>query len=474
MKLLNYAVNNRIIYFMDGVIKYIEDNKENAIADLKSILEIPSISNDVDRKNDMLRCAEWVKNQLLSAGMNDVKIYPTSGHPIVFGQWLNAGNQLPTVLIYGHYDVQPVDPIELWSSPPFEPVIKDGKIYARGATDDKGQFLIHLEAIKAFLKTTDKLPINVKVIIEGEEEIGSVNLEPFLKENKDLLSCDYVVISDTSMYEKGLPSICYALRGLVYMQIDVTGPNRDLHSGSFGGAVENPINALASIISKLKDEKGKILIDGFYDDVLPLTEEEREEFKRLPYDEEKFKKELGVEELTGEEGYTTLERLSARPTLDCNGIWGGFQGEGAKTVLPSRAGAKISMRLVPNQKPEKIAQLFEAYVRKIAPEGVTVEITNLHGGNPSITPIDTPAIKAAKAALKQGFDVEPVFIREGGSIPIVSSFKEILGADTVLLGFGLPDENAHSPDEHFDLENFYYGILSVVYFYNELSKIDSK
>lgn len=459
---------------MDGVIKYIEDNKEKAISDLKSILEIPSISNDADRKNDMLKCAEWVKNQLLSAGMNDVKIYPTSGHPIVFGQWLNAGNQVPTVLIYGHYDVQPVDPIELWSSPPFEPVIKDGKIYARGATDDKGQFLIHLEAIKAFLKTTEKLPINIKVIIEGEEEIGSVNLEPFLKENKDLLSCDYVVISDTSMYEKGLPSICYALRGLVYMQIDVTGPNRDLHSGSFGGAVENPINALASIISKLKDEKGKILIDGFYDDVLPLTEEEREEFRRLPYDEEKFKKELGIEELTGEEGYTTLERLSARPTLDCNGIWGGFQGEGAKTVLPSRAGAKISMRLVPNQKPEKIAQLFEAYVRKITPEGVTVKITNLHGGNPSITPIDTPAIKAARAALKQGFGVEPVFIREGGSIPIVSSFKEILEADTVLLGFGLPDENAHSPDEHFDLENFYYGILSVVYFYNELSKIDSK
>jgi len=459
---------------MEKVIKYIEENRENAISDLKSLLEIPSISNDVDMKEDMTRCAEWVKNQLISIGLKDVKIYPTSGHPIVFGQWLEAGKQFPTILIYGHYDVQPVDPIELWSTPPFDPVVKDGKIYARGATDDKGQFLIHIEAIEAFLKTTGRLPINVKVIIEGEEEIGSANLEPFLEENKDLLSCDYVVISDTSMYEKGLPSICYALRGLAYMQLDVTGPNRDLHSGSFGGGVENPINALANIIAKLKNEKGKILIDGFYDDVLPLTEEEREEFKRLPYDEEKFKKELGVEELTGEEGYTTLERLSARPTLDCNGIWGGFQGEGAKTVLPSKAGAKISMRLVPNQKPEKIAELFESYVKKITPKGVKVKITNLHGGNPSITPIDTPAIKAARIALKKGFGVEPVFIREGGSIPIVSSFKEILGADTVLLGFGLPDENAHSPDEHFDLENFHYGILSVAYFYEELSKIVSK
>lgn len=459
---------------MDEVIKYIENNRENSILKLKSLLEIPSISNDADRKNDILKCAEWIKNQLISIGLNDVKIYPTAGHPIVFAQWLKASKGAPTILIYGHYDVQPVDPIELWSNPPFEPVIKDGKIYARGSTDDKGQFLIHFEAIEAFLKTTGKLPINVKVILEGEEEIGSANLEPFLKENKDLLSCDYVVISDTSMYEKGLPSICYALRGLAYMQIDVTGPNKDLHSGSFGGGVENPINALATIISKLKDEKGKILIDGFYDDVLPLTEEEREEFRRLPYNEEKFKNEIGVVDLTGEEGYTTLERLSARPTLDCNGIWGGFQGEGAKTVLPSKAGAKISMRLVPNQKPEKIAKLFEAYIRKITPKGVTVNVTNLHGGNPSITPINTPAIKAAKAALKRGFGVEPVFIREGGSIPIVSSFKEILGADTVLLGFGLPDENAHSPDEHFDLENFHYGILSTAYFYEELSKIVTK
>lgn len=459
---------------MDKVVKYIVDNEENSISRLKSILAIPSISNDGERKNDVLKCAEWVRDRLNSIGLKDVKIYPTPGHPIVFGQWLEAGDKAPTILIYGHYDVQPVDPIELWTNPPFEPVIKNGKIYARGATDDKGQFLIHLEAIEAFLKTRGSLPVNVKVIIEGEEEIGSANLEPFLKENKDLLACDYVVISDTSMYEKGLPSICYGLRGLTYMQVDIVGPNRDLHSGSFGGAVQNPINALANIIARLKDEKGRILIDGFYDDVLPLTEEEREEFKRLPYDEEKFKKELGVEELFGEEGYTTLERLSARPTLDCNGIWGGFQGEGAKTVLPSKAGAKISMRLVPNQKPEKIAKLFEAYVKKIAPKGVSVKITNLHGGNPSITPIDTPAIKAAKTALKQGFGVEPVFIREGGSIPIVSSFKEILGADTVLLGFGLPDENAHSPDEHFDLDNFHYGMVSVAYFYNELSKTVSK
>jgi len=457
---------------MEKVIDYIEKNKNRFVEELIELLKIPSISNDPEKKQDMKTCSEWVENQMNNIGLENVKIFQTDGHPIVYGDWLNAGFDKPTILIYGHYDVQPVDPVELWTNPPFEPVIKDDIIFARGSTDDKGQFYIHFKSIESHLKINKVLPVNVKVLIEGEEEIGSPNLAKFIEYHTELLKSDYVVISDTSMYDKDLPSICYGLRGLAYMQIDVTGPNADLHSGTFGGSVENPINALANIISKLKDSKGKILIDGFYDDVLNLSENERNELKRLPFDEEKFKKSLGVNKLFGEEGYTTIERKSARPTLDCNGIWGGFQGKGAKTVLPSLAGAKISMRLVPNQEPKKIENLFINYIKKISPETVKVEVTALHSGNGSITPIDTPAVKAAVTALKKGYNKKPVFMREGGSIPIVNTFKKLLNADTILLGFGLADENAHSPDEHFDLKNYHRGILSISYYLNELANLE--
>jgi acetylornithine deacetylase/succinyl-diaminopimelate desuccinylase-like protein len=456
---------------MDKIIEYINQNEKKYVEQLKEFLSIPSISTDPGYKDEVRRCSEYVKDQMKGIGLENVQIYETPGHPLVYGDWLKAGSDKPTILIYGHYDVQPVDPIELWTDPPFEPVIRDGSIFARGSADDKGQVFIHFKAIESHIKNNGTLPVNIKVLIEGEEEIGSDNLENFINENKDLLKCDYVVISDTAMYDYDIPSICYGLRGLAFMQVDVTGPNRDLHSGSFGGAVDNPINALAEIICKLKNEKGKILIDGFYDDVVDITDQEREEFKKLPFDEERYKNELEVNELRGEEGYSTIERTGARPTLDCNGIWGGFQGEGAKTVLPSKAGAKISMRLVPNQDPGRIGKLFEEYVKKISPPSVKIQVTDLHGGKPAVTPIDSPAIDAAVTALEKGFGKRPVFVKEGGSIPVVNTFQSILKAPVVLLGFGLPDENAHSPDEHLNLSNFHRGILSIANYFNELSKI---
>ncbi|MFA7360985.1 MAG: dipeptidase [Candidatus Kapaibacterium sp.] len=456
---------------MEKIIKYIESNKDRYLEELKDFLSIPSISNEEAHKDDVKKACSWLENHLKGIGLDNVTVYQTEGHPIVYADCLKAGNDKPTVLVYGHYDVQPVDPLDLWTNPPFEPTVIGNKIYARGSADDKGQIFIHIKSIEAHIKNYGKLPINLKVIFEGEEEIGSVNLYKFLDKQKELLKADYVVISDTSMYRDNMPSICYGLRGLCFMQIDVTGPNRDLHSGTFGGGVHNPINALAEIITQLKDNKNKVLIDGFYDDVVALEQKERDEFKRLPFDEKKYKMDLGVEELYGEEGYTTIERVSARPTLDCNGIWGGYQGQGAKTVLPSVAGAKVSMRLVPNQDPDKVAELFEKYVMKIAPKSVKVKVTSLHGGKPSVTAIDTPAIKAAVKALKDAFGVDPVFFKEGGSIPIVNSFNEVLGADAILLGFGLPDDNIHSPNEKFDLNNFYKGISTVAYYYDELSKI---
>ncbi|MBK8984418.1 MAG: dipeptidase [Ignavibacteria bacterium] len=456
---------------MDKIINYIESNKDKYIDDLKVFLRIPSVSTNPENKNDVRDCANYVEGELKSIGLENVTIYETPGHPIVYGDWLNAGVDKPTILIYGHYDVQPVDPLNLWTDPPFEPTVRDGNIYARGSADDKGQVFIHMKSIEAHLLNNGKLPVNIKFLIEGEEEIGSENLDEFISKNKTLLKCDYVVVSDSAMFDYDVPSICYGLRGLAYMQVEVTGPNRDLHSGSFGGAVNNPINALAHIIVNLKDDKGKILIDGFYDDVLKISEKEREEFKKLPFNEKKYMEDLEISELFGEEGYTTLERASARPTLDCNGIWGGFQGEGAKTVLPSHAGAKISMRLVPNQEPEKIEKLFTDYVNKISPDSVKVKVIPLHGGKGAITPIDSPAIDAAVEALRLGFGKAPVFTREGGSIPVVNTFQTLLEADTILLGFGLPDENAHSPDEHLNLSNFQRGILSIAHYFNELSKI---
>ena len=456
---------------MENVLKYIESNRDKFVIELKEFLKIPSISTNPENKNDVRDCALFVEKEMISIGLENVKVHETPGHPIVYGEWLHAGRDVPTVLVYGHYDVQPVDPIELWTDPPFTPTVKDGKIYARGAADDKGQVFIHFKSIQSHLLNNKSLPVNLKILIEGEEEIGSVNLDSFIEKNKELLKCDYVVISDTGMFDKDVPSICYGLRGLAYMQVEVTGPNRDLHSGSFGGAVDNPINALAHIICKLKDDKGKILIEGFYDDVIPLNEKERIEYTKLPFDEGKYKESLEIDETFGEDGYSTLERASARPTLDCNGIWGGFQGEGAKSVLPSKAGAKISMRLVPNQEPEKIEKLFTEYVNKISPKSVKVTVKSLHGGKGAITPIDSPAMDAAVEAMKKGFGKIPLFTREGGSIPVVSTFQSLLNAPTILLGFGLPDENIHSPDEHFSLDNFHKGILSISNYYNELSKI---
>lgn len=453
---------------MENVVNFINSHKESYVNELKEFLRIPSISTLAENKRDMITAAEFVVGKLRSAGMENVKIIETKGHPLVYADWLNAPGK-PTVLIYGHYDVQPVDPINLWDSPPFEPTIKDGKIYARGATDDKGQMYMHIKSVEAFMKTQGALPLNVKFIIEGEEEIGSGNLEEFVGKNQDLLKCDAVLISDTSLYGPGIPTLTYGLRGLCYMEVEVTGPNRDLHSGTFGGGVDNPINVLAEMISKLKDSSGKIKIPGFYNDVIKLTKKERENFKVLPFSEKKFALELGVKELNGEKGYSTLERVWARPTLDCNGIFGGFTGEGAKTVLPSKATAKISMRLVPNQDPKKIAKLFKAYLTKIAPKTVKLVIKDLHGAYPIATSLDDRATISAAKALSKVFGKRTIYMREGGSIPIVVVFAKKLKAAPVLMGMGLNTENLHSPNEHFNLNHFHLGILSSARFLDEYS-----
>ena len=454
---------------MENVVEYINSNREKYVEELKDFLKIPSISTLAENKKDMLTAAEFVVNKLREAGMENVKIIETKGHPLVYADWLHAPGK-PTVLVYGHYDVQPVDPINLWDSPPFEPVIKDGNIYARGATDDKGQMYMHIKSVEAYFKTLGKLPLNVKFIIEGEEEIGSGNLEEFVNKNQDILKCDAVLVSDTSLYGPGIPTLTYGLRGLCYMEVTLTGPNRDLHSGTFGGGVDNPINVLAELISKLLDSNGKIRIPGFYDDVVKLTKKERDNFKRLPFSEKQYAKTLGVKELKGEKGYSTLERVWARPTLDCNGIFGGFTGEGAKTVLPSKATAKISMRLVPNQDPKKIGKLFTSYIKKIAPKTVRVEIKDLHGAYPIATSLDDKATIAAADAIAKVFGKKTVFMREGGSIPIVVTFAKKLKAAPVLMGLGLNTENLHSPNEHFNLNHFQLGILSSAYFFDEFAK----
>lgn len=454
---------------MENVVGYINLNRERYVEELKDFLRIPSISTLAANKSDMIAAAEFVANKLREAGMENVKIIDTKGHPLVYADWLHAPGK-PTVLVYGHYDVQPVDPLNLWESPPFEPTIRDGKIYARGATDDKGQMYMHIKSVEAYFQTIGKLPLNLKFIIEGEEEIGSGNLEDFVNKNKELLKCDSVLISDTSLYGPNIPTLTYGLRGLCYMEVVVTGPNRDLHSGTFGGGVDNPINVLTEMISRLKDNNGKIKIPGFYDDVVNLTKKEKENFKKLPFSEKQYAKALGVKELKGEKGYTTLERVWARPTLDCNGIFGGFTGEGAKTVLPSKATAKISMRLVPDQDPKKIAKLFKSYLNKIAPKSVKVEISDLHGAYPIATSLDDKVTLAAAAALTKVFGKKTVFMREGGSIPIVVTFAKKLKASPVLMGMGLNTENLHSPNEHFNLHHFHLGILSSAYFLDEYSK----
>ncbi len=453
---------------MQNVLSYLETNKERYLSELKEFLAIPSVSSQSEHNNDTQRCAQWVSEQMKTIGMQNVQIFPTAGHPIVYSEWLGAPGK-PTVLFYGHYDVQPVDPLNLWTTPPFEMSVRNGNIYARGSADDKGQVYIHFKGIEALMKQTGSLPVNIKMLIEGEEEVGSANLEKFVKEHKQLLKSDVVLVSDSAMYAKGVPSIVYGLRGLAYLELEVTGPNRDLHSGMFGGAIHNPIQALSEIIASLHDKNGKVTIKDFYKDVLPLTKLERTAYKKLPYNEKQYAKELGVKQLYGEKGFTTLERIWGRPTLECNGIWGGYTGEGAKTVLPSKASAKISCRLVPNQKSSKIAQLVIQHIKKITPKTVDLKINLHHGGEAVITPLDSPGVQAAISALEKAFGKKPLYQREGGSIPIVVQFKQLLGLDSVLLGFGLPDENAHSPDEHLNLENFYGGIRTSVHFFSELA-----
>lgn len=450
--------------------QYLAEHREEHLSELKEWLTIPSISALSAHKGDVRRAAEWVAESLKRAGLENVQLMPTKGNPVVYGEWLKAEGK-PTVLIYGHYDVQPVDPLQLWETPPFEPSVRDGKLFARGSSDDKGQTFMHIKAIEALLQTAGTLPLNFKFCIEGEEEIGSPNLDPFVEEHKELLAADVLVISDTTMLERGKPAICYGLRGLCALQIDVKGAKSDLHSGLYGGAVQNPIHALVQLLDTMHDENGVITIDGFYDQVVPLTEEEREAYRQLQHDEEKYRKELGVPELFGEKGYSTLERTWARPTLEINGIWGGFQGEGTKTVIPSEAHAKITCRLVPNQEPNEILELIQKHIKKYSPPGVTVTVQIFEDrGRPFVTPFDHKAIQAASRAYEKAYGVEPVFTRMGGSVPIVETFGRLLNLPVVLMGFGLPDENFHAPNEHFNLENYDKGLLTLCHYWYELEK----
>lgn len=453
---------------MTTPIDYIEDRHDQFLEELKEYLRIPSVSTDSIHKADVNRCANWLADHLRSIGIENTVVEETAGHPIVYAERIEDPAK-PTYLLYGHYDVQPPDPLELWDSPPFEPTIRDGKIFARGATDDKGQVFCHLKAIEAHLATNGSLPVNLKLLIEGEEEVGSPSLEPWVHAQKDRLACDAVIISDSSMYGRGLPAIMYGLRGLAYFEIKVTGPSHDLHSGLYGGAVPNPINVLAKMIASLHDENGRITIPGFYDKVRALEPSEREEFASLPFSEEEFLNETGAKATAGEAGYTSIERTTARPTLDCNGIWGGFTGQGAKTVLPSHASAKFSCRLVPDQSPDEINELVIAHLRSIAPPSVKVEITPHHGGWPVITSRDNPTVQAASRAFQKTWGKSPVFIRGGGSIPVVATFDQVLGAPTVLMGFGLNDDRLHSPNEKFDLECFWQGIRTSAHLWDELA-----
>jgi len=455
---------------MLSVIDFIHTNRDRYISELKQYLAIPSISALPERAGDVRRCAEWTSEELRRIGMENVRLIETAGNPIVYGDWLHAPGA-PTILFYGHYDVQPVDPLELWDSPPFEATVRDGEIYARGAADDKGQVFMHCKAIEAYLKTEGRLPVNIKVVIEGEEEVGSKNLDAFVHANKASLASDVVVISDSAMFDHGVPSICYSLRGLAYFQIDLRGTKSDLHSGVFGGAVANPAMVLAQMLAQMKDKGGRIKIPGFYDDVRPVSEEERAAWRLLPFNEKKYRKDLGAPKLAGEKEYSVLERVWARPTFEVNGILSGFTGDGAKTVIPAVAMAKVSMRLVPDQHPDKIAELFEAYAKKVAPKTVELKLTRMHGGRPWITEYRNPFVQAAGRAIEQGFGKAPVYCREGGSIPVVSTFQEELGVPAVLFGVGLPDENAHAPNERLDLSNFHNGIVASAAFYNEIARL---
>lgn len=443
--------------------EYQQQNKERFLNELIDLLRIPSVSARSEHKNDMLACAEAMKQKLMDAGADKAEVYKTAGHPIVYGEKIIDASK-PTVLVYGHYDVQPPDPLELWHSGPFEPVVKDGKLYARGSADDKGQVYMHVKAFET-MTATNSLPTNIKFIIEGEEEVGSPNLATFVKEHKDLLKADVILISDTSMLSLDTPSMDVGVRGLSYIEVEVTGPDRDLHSGVYGGAVANPITILAQMIASLHDENNHITIPGFYNDVVESSAEERKLMAEAPFDAEAYKKDLGIKELWGEKGYTTNERTGIRPTLELNGIWGGYTGEGSKTVLPSKAHAKISCRLVPNQKSEAITELLINHLKKITPPYVDIKITVHHGGEPYMTPIESKGYKAASKAIETTFGKAPIPVRGGGSIPICSLFEQELGIKIIFMGFGLDSDNLHSPNEKFDLANYYKGIETIPYFH---------
>lgn len=448
--------------------QFVCENRERFLEELFELLRIPSISAQSDHRDDMVKTAEWLRASLLKAGADRAEVMPTAGNPVVYAEKI-IDPAKPTVVVYGHYDVMPEDPKDEWRTSPFEPVIKDGRIWCRGADDDKGQLFMHAKAFEAMV-ATGELPCNVKFMLEGEEEIGSPSLYGWCEENKELVKGDIILISDTSMISMDTPSITCGLRGLCYMQVEVTGPDHDLHSGLYGGAVANPANVLANLITKLVDEKGRVTIPGFYDDVRILTEEERTNFNKAPYDKEEYMRGVGVEELAGEEGFTTIERTGVRPSLDVNGIWGGYTLEGTKTIIPSKAYAKISMRLVPDQNWQKIAVLFEDYFRSIAPKCVKVDVKALHGGQPYVSPTDLKAYKAAEAAIVDTFGKQPLPFYSGGSIPIVSGFENILGMKSILIGFGLGKDAIHSPNESYGLDQFYKGIDTIIRFYKHFAE----
>lgn len=451
---------------MKTIEEYIREHESRFLEEWFSLLRIPSVSSDPARKAEMAACAERWRTLLLEAGADEVRVMPSAGNPLVYAE-KRVSPEAPTVLVYGHYDVMPADPLELWASEPFEPEVRDGKVYARGADDDKGQCMIQLKAFE-YMVRSGELRHNVKFILEGEEEIGSPSLSAFLQEHKDLLACDIVLVSDTSMLAPDLPSLTTGLRGLAYWEVEVTGPNRDLHSGHFGGAVANPVNVLCDLIARVTDADGRITVPGFYDDVEELSPEERGMLEQIPFDEERYKASIGVKALKGEKGYTTIERNSCRPSFDVCGIWGGYTGEGAKTVLPSKAYAKVSCRLMPHQSHEKISELFADYLLSIAPDYVRVKVTPMHGGDGYVCPIDLPAYRAAEAGFAKAFGRKPLAVRRGGSIPIVNDFERILGVKTILMGFGLESNAIHSPNENFPLDMFRRGIEAVVEFHRQL------
>ncbi len=450
------------------LMEYIESHRKNHLNELLEFLRIPSVSTKSEHKPDIERAARWVADKLRAAGVDTVEIVPTKMHPLVYGEAMHAPGK-PTVLFYGHYDVQPPEPLELWTSPAFEPTVRDGNLYARGTADDKGQVHIHLKALESLQKAAGRLPVNVKVLIEGEEEVGSESLWGFVTQNKQRLKADALVVSDTAMIARGVPSITYGLRGLNYYQIEITGPAQDLHSGVFGGAVPNPLNILCELFAKLHDKNFRVAIPAFYKDVAPLSRAERRALNALPWDEKDFRKTVGAPGLCGEKGYSIIEQLWCRPTLDLNGIWGGYTGEGSKTVIPSVAHAKFSTRLVPNQNPEKISRILEQHIRRLLPKTVKCKFELLSTGKPWVAPYKHPIFRAAQQALEKGFGKKAVFIREGGSIPFVTQMHDTFEVPCVLIGFGLPDENAHAPDEHIALENYFGGIKAVAHFYRALA-----